>query len=67
VWFDVAASEITITNSLVGVNSVIMATVLGSDATATGVRVKTISAGSFVLTLNAAATAKTAVNFWVMP
>lgn len=67
VWFDVGASTLTVTNARCTTNSVIIATVLGSDPTATSVRVTTISAGSFVLTLNAAATAKTAVNFWVMP
>jgi hypothetical protein len=67
VWFDVSTSAITVTNSRCTVDSVIMATVLGNDTTATSVRVTTISAGSFILTLNANATAKTAVNFWVVP
>lgn len=67
VWFDVGDASITISNTLVTANSYVGATLLGNDATATSVRVETISAGSFVLTLNAAPTAKTAVNFMITP
>jgi len=67
VRFAAAAQELTVTCRHATSNSVIMATVLGDDATATDVRVKSTTAGSFILKLNAAATAETAVSWWLIP
>lgn len=67
VWFDIGDQSNTYTNPLVAADSIILATVIGNDPTASAVRVDTLTTGAFTLTLNAAPTAKTAVNFWVMP
>ena len=62
--FAIGASTLVVTNSFASANSVIMVTVYGTDATATSARV-TKGSGSFTITLNAAATAETAVGFIV--
>jgi hypothetical protein len=63
--FAAAATTLTVTNSLVNANSIIIATVLTNDSTAL---IKNVvpSAGSFVIRLNAAATAETKVGFVVI-
>lgn len=63
--FAAAASTLVVTNSLVDANSIVLVQVLGTDATATSARV-TKASGSFTITLNAAATAETAVSFYVV-
>lgn len=63
--FAAAATTLVVTNSLVDANSIVLAQVLGTDATAVSVRV-TKASGSFTLTLPAAATAETAVEFIVL-
>lgn len=63
--FAAAATTLTITNSLVTANSLVFVTVLTNDATAI---IKNVvpTAGSFTITLNAAATAETRVAFFVI-
>ena len=63
--FDVAATSLVVTNSLVTANSVILATVATNDATMTSVQA-VAGTGSFTLYANAAATAETRVNFLVL-
>lgn len=63
--FAAGASTLVVTNSLATTTSVIIVTVYGSDATATSARV-TRASGSFTITLNAIATAETAVGFMVI-
>lgn len=63
--FDVAATSLVVTNSLVTANSVILATVATNDATMTSVQA-VAGTGSFTLHANAAATAETRVNFLVL-
>ncbi len=63
--FAAAATTIVVTNSLATTASNIFVQVYGTDATATSARV-TKAAGSFTITLNAAATAETKVAFWVI-
>lgn len=58
------ASTLVVTNSLATTTSNILVTVYGADATAISARV-TRASGSFTITLNAAATAETAVGFFV--
>jgi hypothetical protein len=67
IWFDVGATTLTVTNARCLATSIIKPDVMGSDATATSVRVTTVSAGSFVLTLNAPTTAKTEVSWVLFP
>jgi hypothetical protein len=62
--FAAGATTLVVTNSLATANSYIEIQVYGNDATATSARV-TRAAGSFTITLNAAATAETAVGFKV--
>lgn len=62
--FAAGASTLVVTNSFAATTSIIMVTVYGTDATATSARV-TKGTGSFTITLNAAATAETAVGFMV--
>lgn len=59
-----AGTAITVTNSLVTANSIVMAVCATNDATA---QVKNVvaAAGSFTINLAAAATAETAINFTV--
>lgn len=63
--FAAAATSLVVTNSLVTVNSIVLATVATNDTT-----MKTVlavpAAGSFTLHANAAATAETRVNFLVI-
>jgi len=63
--FSAAATSLVVTNSLAGVNSVILCTVATDDATMKTVSV-TQAAGSFTITANMAATAETRVNFLVL-
>lgn len=62
--FAAAATTLTVTNGLVTTSSIILGTIATNDGTAT---LKNIvaGAGSFVITLTAAATAETRVNFLV--
>lgn len=62
--FAAAATTLTVTNSLVTANSIVFTVVRTDDATAT---IKNVvpGAGSFVITLTAAATAETSVGFFV--
>lgn len=62
--FAAAAQTITVTNSLVTTSSVIMATVATDDTTAKSC-IAVPGTGSFVLKLNAAATAETRVQFLI--
>jgi tRNA A37 threonylcarbamoyltransferase TsaD len=62
--FAAAASSLTVTNSLVSANSIIIATIGTNDTTMTSVQA-VAGAGSFVIYANAAATAETRVNFIV--
>lgn len=59
------ASTLVVTNALVTTSSNVFVQVYGTDATATSARV-TLGAGSFTITLNAAATAETKVGFLVV-
>lgn len=63
--FAAAATTLVVTNSLATTTSNIFIQVEGTDATATSARV-TKAAGSFTITLNAAATAETRVSFWII-
>lgn len=60
--FAAGATTLVVTNSLATTSSIIDIQVYGADVTATSARV-TRAAGSFTITLNAAATAETAVSF----
>lgn len=62
--FAAAATTLTVTNSLVSVNSIILVVVRTDDSTAV-IKNVVAGAGSFVITLNAAATAETSVGFVV--
>lgn len=62
--FAAGATSIVVTNSLCLTTSEVLLQVQGGDATATTARVS-IGAGSFTITLNAAATAETRVSFFV--
>lgn len=59
-----AATSITVTNSLVTVDSIVLAVVRTNDATAI-IKNVVCSSGSFVITLTAAATAETSIGFLV--
>ena len=63
--FAAGASSLTVTNTLVDASSIVFAVVRTNDATAV---IKNVvpSAGSFVITLEAAATAETSVGFFVL-
>lgn len=63
--FAAAASSLVVTNSTVGVDSIVIATVLTNDATAV-IKNVVCAAGSFTITLSAAATAETRVGFLVL-
>jgi len=62
--FAAGASTLVVTNSLALTTSIVQVQVYGTDATATTARV-TLAAGSFTISLNAAATAETKVSFIV--
>jgi len=62
--FAAGATTLVVTNSLVSSTSLVIVQVYGTDVTATTARV-TLAAGSFTITLNAAATAETKVGFFV--
>lgn len=63
--FAAAATALTVTNSLVTANSVVLAVVRTNDATALLKNVVP-TAGAFTINLNAAATAETSVGFVVI-
>lgn len=63
--FAAAATALTVTNSFVTANSVILCTVGTNDATLKSVNA-VAGAGSFTMNANAAATAETRVNFLVL-
>jgi hypothetical protein len=63
--FAAAATSLTVTNSLVTTDSVILATVASNDSTLKSVQT-VASSGSFTLYANAAATAVTRVNFLII-
>ena len=63
--FAAAAASLVVTNSLVTTSSIILATVATNDATMRSVQA-VAAAGSFTLFANAAATAETRVNFFVI-
>lgn len=60
-----AASSVVVTNSLVTAASRVLAVLAANDATATGIKSVIPAAGSFTITVNAAATGNTAVD-WVV-
>lgn len=59
------ASTLTITNSLVATTSYVTAVLIESDATATHVLRVVPAAGSFTITVNAAATGTPSINWYV--
>jgi hypothetical protein len=63
--FAAGAQTLTVTNSLVTVDSHVLCVVETDDATADGIKCVTVSGGSFVIKLRAACTAETRVSFWV--
>lgn len=63
--FAAGATTLVVTNTLVTVNSIVVATVAANDATMKSVQA-VAAAGSFTLYANAAATAETRVNFLVI-
>lgn len=63
--FAAAGTSVVVTNSQVAANSTVMISLGGSDATLTSVRV-TPAAGSFTVTGNAAATAITPFDYFVI-
>ena len=63
--FAAAATTLVVTNNLVTTSSQVFVQVQGADTTAISARV-TLAAGSFTITLNAAATAETKVSFFVI-
>lgn len=63
--FAAGTSTLVVTNSMATTTSQIIVTVYGTDATAVSARV-TRAAGSFTITLNAVATAETAVGFCII-
>jgi len=63
--FAAGATALVVTNTLVTVNSIVVATVAANDATMKSVQA-VAAAGSFTLYANAAATAETRVNFIVI-
>ena len=62
--FAAAASALVVTNALVNANSIIYAVVRTNDATA-AIKNVVPAAGSFTITLSAAATAETSVGFLI--
>lgn len=60
-----AGTTVTVTNSLVTANSIIMCTIQTNDTTAV-IKNAIPAAGSFVINLNTAATAETAVSFFII-
>jgi hypothetical protein len=60
------ASSVTITNNTVTASSIVIPVLMTSDATLTSIQRCVVSAGSFTITGNAAATAATTVGWWVL-
>jgi len=63
--FAAAAASLTVTSNKVTANSIVMCTVATNDTTLKSVQCVP-GAGSFVMFGNAAATAETRVNFWIL-
>lgn len=63
--FGIGASSLVVTDDKVTANSIVMATVATNDSTLKSVQA-VAGVGSFTLFGNAAATAETRVNFWVL-
>lgn len=63
--FAAGASSLTVTNSLVSANSLVFAVIQTDDATAL-IKNVICAAGSFTINLQAPATTKTRVAFWVL-
>jgi hypothetical protein len=63
--FAAAATSLTVTNSLVGANSIITATCASNDANAVYVKAAVAGVGSFVLYLSTGPAAECAVNWRV--
>jgi ethanolamine utilization microcompartment shell protein EutS len=61
----VSGTTVTVTNNLVTANSHVYAWLVTDDATATGIKSVVPGSGSFVINLNAAATAEVAIGFVV--
>ena len=62
-----AASSVVVTAPQIQATSLVLCQLVSGDATATSVKGVTISAGtSFTLTLNAAATGNTVINFLII-
>lgn len=59
-----AGTTVTVTNSLVTTSSIVFAVIRTNDGTAT-IKNVVAGAGSFVITLTAAATAEVSIGFWV--
>ena len=64
--FAAGATTLTVTNTRVTANSIIMCSIGTVDATFTNVKAVVAGSGSFVIHANAAATAETRVNFLVI-
>lgn len=60
-----AGSSVVLTNSFIGLNSIVLLTVATNDTTAKSAAV-VVAAGSATITLSAAATAITTVNYLVI-
>lgn len=60
-----AGTNVTVTNSYCTTSSIVYAIVRTNDATATGIKNIVPGSGSFVITLNAAATAEVSIGFIV--
>lgn len=63
--FAAAATSLVVTSNKVTVNSIVMCTVATNDTTLKSVQCVP-TAGSFTMFANAAATAETRVNFWIL-
>lgn len=61
-----AGTTVTVTNSFVTTSSIVFCVIRTNDATATGVKNVVPGSGSFVVTLNAAATAEISIGFFVI-
>jgi hypothetical protein len=66
VQFAAAASSLVVTNSLITASSQVFCQVATADTTMFYIKSAVCTAGSVTLTANAAATATTKVNFWVI-
>lgn len=62
-----AGGAITLTNSRITASSVILCSLLSSDATATAARVTDIGAGTATFRTDANPTAETSIAYWIVP